>query len=262
MVDIAQKTGGDGVAKRDFSDIIEARDLSKNQKTALLLREHAMASALYVVDALVRAGIIKIMTPQARAAEKVALNGKTLAESKTLLLGDDAKKTSVAEGKNLTFEGVDLNSHLSVMQKLAFPEDALVGADKTALQKELVAQRDQSLLWLSTLLGLTKSSTLKPATLVQNLVLRGLYPASFLVLESRPALNIPNLSSFKFSTLANERRLANAYSSKAQSFQTRYRIVLSELQHSVTRRYIGKALSHVVGGQSNMRVDLLLTTRK
>lgn len=89
----------------------------------------------------------------------------------------------------------------------------------------------------------------------------GLYPASFQALENN-VRNIPRLTTLmKESKSQHEKKLISQYARTAYSFQTRYRLVLAELQYSVTRRFIGKALSHVKPAP-NVRIDLLLTTRQ
>lgn len=286
LVGLARSADPSGVGKLDFDAITESdRNLSKNMSTALLLKEHSMASALYVVDALVHAGLLKVMTPEARAIESRSLiafaaDGANAAPAvltaiKSILLGDAAaggavEKTDVSARTGLNFTDIDLDNPTAVKTKLAYPEALdkidpakLPAAEKTTIIKELTIRKERSLLWLSSILGLTKTmnGSRNTSRNIQNIVLRGLYPASFEALEN-DTRNIPRLPTLlNASTSISEKKLISNYAKTARSFQLRYRLVLAELQYSVTRRYIGKSLSHVKPGP-NVRVDLLLTTRQ
>lgn len=197
-----------GVGHLDFDSITEeTRNLTKNQSTALLLKQHAMSSALYIIDALVHAGLLKVMTPEARALESDTLTsvinrGKpngggpwsqddVLALVRASLLGENPGKdpglaapvvpTSIVDRTNVTFQNIELENPLAVRTKLAYPEvlnqlkDAQLSAsNKTAIIKELTIRKERSLLWLSSILGLTKTPSLKTSRHVQNIVLRGI----------------------------------------------------------------------------------------
>jgi hypothetical protein len=249
-----QPASEDGVADVDLRD----PNIDSEKQAAILLKKHAMSSALYIIHGLVKKGLLRIMTPELQAsiageagaaADEAALRNilrvPKAGELRTDPL-DPSKQNDSAALKPL-YQIVQGNTQPGITQ-----------AERTTLIKDMEKSTDRDLLWLAGVLGVVPSPAVPQSLALQNTVLKNLYPnsTSYNPMMGR-ASSGPQLVADYFGDSSFGKKQAKKYQMSARDFQVEYRIVFAELMNSITRTVFATAYSHQVKG-ANKKIDINL----
>jgi hypothetical protein len=249
-----QPASEDGVADVDLRD----PNIDSEKQAAILLKKHAMSSALYIIHGLVKKGLLRIMTPELQASiageagaamnEAELRNILRVPKAGELLTDplDPSKQNDSAAVKPL-YQIVQGNTQGGITQ-----------AERTTLIKDIEKSTDRDLLWLAGVLGVVPSPAVPQSLPLQNTVLKNLYPnsTSYNPMMGRPSSG-PQLVANYFGDSSFGKKQAKKYQMSARDFQVEYRIVFAELMNSITRTVFATAYSHQVKG-ANKKIDINL----
>lgn len=223
---------------RDLATANNAED-----KLVILRKNHAMASAMFVIERLVNLGILQVITPTTHAARKDALDKLQQQQNADDLL-------------NLLFGKVEEDKITSSLDNLT----GIYAHTTAATQNKIKQANAHSLLWLAAKLGLVGSKvSANPSAELQNVVLKGLYPESVMHTDSGYTAELKQL----YSAYSNKTPFDNfikQLSKERLSFQKRYHIALAMERHSIERRVVGTALSFAAGKKPNTKLDIMFGT--
>lgn len=244
----------DGGGVLDLDDIKEVNS-SKNKEVAVLLKNHAVASAMSIIHGLVKKGVLIINTPEVQAAMQEGLTAGAL----------DGKRTALHLAK---IDGVNkLDATANELAPFIFKTrgelaHGLGTADGKTLAKEANLADEQALMWLSRKLGVLQVSRSNDEIdrSLQRTIVQHAYTKSAFEMTGRKseAPKLPILLKSKNDD-DNVAKILAKYEKNLLDFQIKYRVVFAELYNECVRYVIGTAFSTATtAGNGGRKVDLLL----